>query len=89
MNSQEGQNPAVMMIEFGVTRQPESYQSVRCSVSLPVFVEPGDDVHALLHHRPVAVAVEGPGQDVVGEVHVEDLLERRLQDGIVDGDDPS
>ena len=57
MNSQEGQNPAVMMIAFGVTRQPESYQSVRCSVSLPVFVEPGDDVHALLQlHLMVAKA---------------------------------
>jgi hypothetical protein len=56
-NNQEGQNLAVMMIEFGVTRQPQSYQSVRCGVTLPVFVQPGDDVHALLqHHLMVAKA---------------------------------
>lgn len=51
----EDQKQAVMMIEFGVTRQPEAYQSVRCGVTLPVFVQLGDDVHTLLrYHLEVA-----------------------------------
>lgn len=41
-------NTAVMMIEFGVSRQPESYQSVRCQVTMPVFVQPGDNVANML-----------------------------------------
>jgi hypothetical protein len=38
---------AVMTIEVGMTQQPESYTSVRRSVTLPVFVKPGDDITAI------------------------------------------
>lgn len=44
-------NTAVMMIEFGVSRQPESYQNVRCTVTLPVFVQPGDNVAEVLQEQ--------------------------------------
>lgn len=47
------QAPAVMVIEFGVTRQPQSYQSVRCGVTMPVFVYPGDPVEEMLRAKMV------------------------------------
>lgn len=39
---------AVMHVDLSITRQPESYQSVRAAVSLPVFVRPGDDLESLI-----------------------------------------
>lgn len=38
----------MMHVDLSITRQPESYQSVRAAVSLPVFVRPGDDLEALI-----------------------------------------
>lgn len=41
-------NIAVMTIEFGLTRQPESYENVRVNIKIPVFVTPGDNLSDLL-----------------------------------------
>jgi len=44
-------NTAVMTIEYHLTKQAEAYTSIRAGVSLPVFVEPDDDLHATFEHN--------------------------------------
>lgn len=46
---------AVMHVDYGITRQPEAYASIKASVSMPIFIHPGDDVLEILNNTIEAV----------------------------------
>ncbi len=52
---QNADQRAVMNVEFHLTKQAEAYTSIRAGVSLPVFVEPDDDLHAIFETNLAAI----------------------------------
>jgi len=53
--TQPNEPTAVMTIDYHLTKQAEPYTSIRAGVSMPVFVTPDDDLHAIFADNLAAI----------------------------------